>query len=193
MASPLDDRLPIRFWAKVRINPVTGCWEWHGTRHPQGHGMTTIDGKPWYVHRLTYSVFIGPIPKGKHLHHTCHNQPCCNPEHVTPLTPGEHATESHAVGGRQSAKEACPQDHPYSPENTRTERRADGGLARRCLTCEADRALRRRTMPVGTSTRELGRAGVCSQGHDLTNAYVKPNGSRSCRECAARRAREARS
>jgi hypothetical protein len=67
-----------------------GCWEYNG-----GNGdyclMRPGDNRnPVRVHRWVYELLVGPIPKDHHLHHECENTRCVNPEHLTPLTPGDH-------------------------------------------------------------------------------------------------------
>ncbi|MDE3022306.1 MAG: HNH endonuclease [Pseudomonadota bacterium] len=46
------------------------------------------DGKNQTAHTVAYSVFVGPIPKGLHVRHTCDTPACINPEH---LVLGSHA------------------------------------------------------------------------------------------------------
>lgn len=58
------------------------CWEWNGSRHPSGYGKLLFEGAYEYVHRVTYRVFLGPIPEGMELDHLCRVRWCANPWHT---------------------------------------------------------------------------------------------------------------
>lgn len=80
-----------RIRAQVVIT-ADDCWEWQGYCYPNGYGQIFVDGRNTYVHRAAWEAVNGPMPRGNHGHHTCHNRPCCNPDHVQSLTPREHAS-----------------------------------------------------------------------------------------------------
>ena len=57
-----------------------GCWLWKlSTKN--GYGQISIDGRMVYTHRLAYVLFIGPIPAGKNICHSCDVSRCNNPQH----------------------------------------------------------------------------------------------------------------
>lgn len=79
-----------------RKNPLVmrevenGCWKCESIK-PTSHGryyLITIgsrtDGsrKPVGLHRFMYEYFVGNIPEGMVVRHTCDNVLCVNPEHL---------------------------------------------------------------------------------------------------------------
>lgn len=107
--------------ANIKIIRRTGCWEWQRCIHPSGYGRIGIDYKVFYVHRISYELFVGKIPKGLDLDHLCRNRRCCNPEHLEPVT--RSVNLRRGAGPKIIAllalkKTHCPKEHPYNKENT---------------------------------------------------------------------------
>jgi hypothetical protein len=67
----------------------SGCWIWQLSVHAHGYGRVNRDGHA-YAHRWYYERAKGPIPDGAHVHHTCHNRLCVNPDHLEALSAGDH-------------------------------------------------------------------------------------------------------
>lgn len=99
-------------------NKVTGCIEWQRTTS-EGYGQLCHNGKSQGVHRWVYEMTHGPIPKGMHVCHSCHNRKCCNPDHLFLGTPKENREHSQH-DGRLARK--------FTPNDVRTVRklRAEG-------------------------------------------------------------------
>lgn len=79
------------------------CWPWLAGKTTAGYGQIRIDGEQVYAHRWGYEHFVGPIPEGLTIDHTCHNadaacpggacehRACQNWErHLEPVTSGEN-------------------------------------------------------------------------------------------------------
>src|SRR5690348_15008358 len=71
-----------RFLSKLIQGPVNECWEWPGLRNQRGYGKFWDGFKMEYAHRMSYMIFIGPIPEGHDICHRCDNPPCANPHHL---------------------------------------------------------------------------------------------------------------
>ena len=74
-----------RFLAKIDFAGPDDCWEWTGARHPFGHGRLragTRSDPVLIAHRVAWMYWVGPIPDGMQIRHTCDNAPCCNPAHL---------------------------------------------------------------------------------------------------------------
>lgn len=99
-------------WRDVLRNlprdPATGCWVWQGSRD-NGYGQASARvisrTRLMHVHRIAYRVFFGDLPAGPdyHVHHTCGNRACCNPEHLELISAAEHGVKSWNRGGRGGA------------------------------------------------------------------------------------------
>lgn len=58
------------------------CWLWNGAKTYRGYGQTKVLGKNFLTHRLSFSIFVGPIIDNKCVCHTCDVPNCCNPLHL---------------------------------------------------------------------------------------------------------------
>src|SRR5436853_295301 len=74
----------IRFYGKISVNDVTGCWEWVGCICANGYGKITVwdaAKNRWvseYAHRWSLAHFYygdGPIPPGITGSHLCEAMP----------------------------------------------------------------------------------------------------------------------
>lgn len=74
-----------RGWTEVLHRPDLGhCWEYNGAKVSAGYGAVSDGGsRPQKAaHRLAYEAWVGPIPEGQLIRHTCDNPPCINPSHL---------------------------------------------------------------------------------------------------------------
>lgn len=74
------------------IDEATGCWVWQRATTSEGYGVAhrPSDRVTMPVHRLIWERLNGPVPRDRHLHHTCLNKLCCNPDHLQLLTNDDH-------------------------------------------------------------------------------------------------------
>ena len=86
------------FLAFVSPEPNTSCWLWDGPYTNGGYGSTQWVGKKELAHRLSYKLFIGPLPTGLCILHTCHVRCCVNPRHLRVGTQSENIKEAYKKG-----------------------------------------------------------------------------------------------
>lgn len=105
MKARVSPRAPImdRIHAQVEVDPDTGCWIYQGRRNKGGYGRIGWQGTQIVVHRITYQLLVGPVPEGLQLDHLCNRPPCCNPEHLEPVTAAENMRRAVARRPRRLA------------------------------------------------------------------------------------------
>ena len=190
-----DPRLPTHFWAKVRVDPTTGCWIWTGAKTPGGYGAfrggsrAHGDMRMVVAHRYCHETLIGPVPDGLELDHfkfglssaECSGPACIHPDHTRPVTHRENALRGDTIVSLNAAKEGCPQGHPYDHVSSRN--------SRCCLDCRKrrQREARRRRL-AGAPDLSNAAKNRCPSGHVYDR--VGSRGGRACHECHRRHSRE---
>lgn len=92
-----------RFYAKV--DKTDTCWNWTGAATSQrkarpqasatkGYGYFTINGRPFYTHRLAMLIKQGYLSEGLVTDHLCNNSLCVNPDHIQETTNRHNVTRS---------------------------------------------------------------------------------------------------
>jgi hypothetical protein len=191
----LED-LPERIRSKIKVNPVTGCWEYQAAPNgKRGYMRVLWQGRPVLVHRLVYTLLAGPIPVDlRDLDHVkargCRSTACCWPAHLEPVTQAENIRRRGPGRSANGAKTHCPAGHEYTPENTYLRPPAGHRACRR----EKDR--RRKHEAAAREGRTIAARPAartrCLRGHEFTpeNTYTRKNGTRMCRTCKRMRDRE---
>lgn len=91
-ATPPELRDRIR--RSVQVDDASGCWIWQPRAGTHGYGQMTrrISRKQVtsLAHRVSYEVFVGPIPDGLEIDHLCVTPKCVNPAHLEPVTRAEN-------------------------------------------------------------------------------------------------------
>jgi hypothetical protein len=57
------------------------CWEYAGSRSPQGYGQVMYQGRQYRAHQLAFLLDFGRLAEPMTLHR-CDNPPCCRPSHL---------------------------------------------------------------------------------------------------------------
>ena len=116
-----DERLPKRFWSKVTLDAVSGCWLWSAAlSHADddgGYGVFWFNGKLQRAHRVSYAELVGPIPKGLTLDHLCRVRQCVNPSHLEPVSDRTNILRGSGASAINYRKTSCKHGHPLIEEN----------------------------------------------------------------------------
>lgn len=93
--TPLD-KISLRLFA--RAEKFGDCWLWRGAQKRNGYGRISWGGKHWHVHRVSWIVHNGPIPRGLCVLHKCDVRHCINPDHLFLGTYRDNALDMYAKG-----------------------------------------------------------------------------------------------
>lgn len=116
----------LRLASEIKAPDQDSCWEWQGkAKHPNGYGIFNGKTGPGgereihYVHRLIWSLTVGPIQDGLWVLHHCDNPACCNPRHLFLGTHSDNMKDAWKKGRLSRPHRSS--DTP--PESKKTERR----------------------------------------------------------------------
>ena len=93
---------------KAKFVEEIGCWRWTARIDRAGYGTFRAGGRSLIAHRVAYVVFVGPIPDGQHVLHTCDNRMCVNPAHLFIGSNRDNILDRNAKGrANMPAGEEC--------------------------------------------------------------------------------------
>ncbi len=84
------------FYKNVRIGP--DCWFWVGRKSTKGYGKLSEGNVELRAHRVSYELFVGSVPDGLLVLHSCDNPECCNPNHLSVGTNKENILDKVSKG-----------------------------------------------------------------------------------------------
>lgn len=104
------------FLSRIVVNEC--CWDWDGAHFKTGYAETWDGRRPLYAHRVSYELWVGPIPDGFVIDHLCRNRGCVNPEHLEAVSQRTNILRGTGMSARHAVKTHCPKGHEYTAENT---------------------------------------------------------------------------
>ena len=102
-----------QFSDKFIVTP--GCWLWVGLRDKDGYGLIRKKHRGLRAHRISYELFVAPIPAGLIVRHKCDTPRCVNPEHLEVGTAWDNAQDK-VLRNRDSSLRG--EEHPRSVFST---------------------------------------------------------------------------
>lgn len=82
----------------IRIGRPDECWPWLGSVDAYGYGQLSYGERRLKAHRVAHELWIGPIPEGLGVLHSCDNRPCCNSKHFFTGTNTDNVADMIAKG-----------------------------------------------------------------------------------------------
>lgn len=136
-----------RFLSKIKIDPITKCWNWTRTKCKFGYGYFRYKRQTYRVHRFAYAWLIKPIPSARYgknvliFDHLCKNTSCCNPKHLELVTQKENMLRGNSAMAINTKKTHC--IHGHLLPQTFTKESKNEPPTRRCIFCRRRNAMRR--------------------------------------------------
>lgn len=122
-------RLPFPDSIYHRITKLpNGCVIWTGVPDLAHYAGVRGEGKLKRAHQWVWEHHIGPVPDGKVLDHTCHNEDpdcpaglecmhrlCIRLDHLEPVTIGENVLRGNGPAAQQARQTHCKWGHELPP------------------------------------------------------------------------------
>ena len=96
-----------KFLKHCPFNPAEGrkeCCIWQRKPMNKGYGLTRVNKKDTLTHRVSYQQYIGPIPEGLDVCHTCDTMLCVNPLHLRLGTQADNNRDKDLKGRAKKAQ-----------------------------------------------------------------------------------------
>ncbi len=98
--------------------PNTGCWLFVNDLGRDGYGYITSRNRKKSAHRASYEAFVGMIPKGLYILHSCAVKSCVNPRHLRAGTHQENMDDRKRQG--RTARGAAFPHVKFTEDDVRT-------------------------------------------------------------------------
>ena len=86
--------------------PYSGCWLWLLSAGSHGYGQGYDGVTICTAHSMSYRAFVGVIPAGMLVQHSCDERLCVNPDHLSLGTDATNAEDKRLKG--RAAKKLSP-------------------------------------------------------------------------------------
>lgn len=98
----IGNTLRRRFESKFVPEPMTGCWLWTANAYEYRPGvwrpLIQVLKEQQIASRVSYEIYVGPIPEGIFVCHHCDTPMCVKPEHLFLGTAWDNSRDAVAKG-----------------------------------------------------------------------------------------------
>jgi hypothetical protein len=124
-----------------KIEKTDSCWLWAGTVLANGYGQFWINDGQALAHRTAYEVYIGEIPDGLLVCHSCDVRNCVNPAHLWVGTQSDNRNDMYSKGrGNINVSAAHAKLKEKAASRTHCQKGHEWKIGvRQCQTCSRER------------------------------------------------------